>query len=358
MKCFRPQSLGVVLAVSSFLLTATVIPTLSPVYAAESNPSAQNDPASESAAEHSVLYVNPDQGADSPSNGATQATPFKSITFALQQAKTGTVIQLAPGAYGPAETFPLQLKQGVTLQGDPTHKGQGVIINGGAMTPTPSSSRQNVAIMAASGSQIKGVTITNANNRGTGIWVESSNVTISYNTFTNNGREGVVVAGRGAPTIEHSRFQKNQGNGITLMDQAAGRIGNNHFEDTGYGISISGDAAPTLTANTIRLNRSGIVIVDAAQPTLSGNVVEDNREYGLVCTGRNKPVDQGQNIFRRNGQDILVQYVSSSPPMPDDGPVRTVPASQPSVSSAPSPNPPAESQAPRPSGSAKLEILW
>ncbi|MDB9459977.1 DUF1565 domain-containing protein, partial [Dolichospermum circinale CS-545/17] len=47
-----------------------------------------------------TLYVNPATGKDS--NTGSRLNPLKSITCALKQAKTSTIIQLANGTYGTA----------------------------------------------------------------------------------------------------------------------------------------------------------------------------------------------------------------------------------------------------------------
>jgi hypothetical protein len=64
----------------------------------------------------SVIYVNAALGQDAPTSGKTEATPLKTISYALQQAEPGTTIQLSSGSYTAqsGEVFPLILRPGVT----------------------------------------------------------------------------------------------------------------------------------------------------------------------------------------------------------------------------------------------------
>ena len=115
-----------------------------------------------------VLYVNGTSGQDSPTSGKAEASPLKTIAYALQQAQPGTTIQVSPGSYSAAsgEIFPLILKPGITLRGDEATKGQTTTINGGGQVNTVSLARQNVTIFAMQDSAIRGLTITNPLSRG------------------------------------------------------------------------------------------------------------------------------------------------------------------------------------------------
>ncbi|MGC1395168.1 MAG: hypothetical protein WA828_12885, partial [Coleofasciculaceae cyanobacterium] len=44
-----------------------------------------------------TFYVNPTTGTDAAGAGTTEATAYRTITYALQQAGAGSVVQLAPG---------------------------------------------------------------------------------------------------------------------------------------------------------------------------------------------------------------------------------------------------------------------
>ncbi|MBV8885346.1 MAG: DUF1565 domain-containing protein [Chroococcidiopsidaceae cyanobacterium CP_BM_RX_35] len=256
-----------------------------------------------------VIYVNPNSGTDSSGAGKTEAAPVKTITYALTQAQPGTVIQLASGNYTAqtGEVFPLDVKQGVTLRGDPATKGQNIVIFGGGNYISPAFARQNIAVRAENDSVIIGVTISNPNTRGTALWIESTNPTVENNTFTKNNREGIFVLGTAAPKIESNVFTKNQGNGISVAGSAQGEIRNNLFQDTGFGLAIGGKSSPMVTENQIVQNKDGLFIDDSASPVLRSNTIKNNTQDGIVITLNGQPDlgtadNPGQNIIRSNGK--------------------------------------------------------
>ena len=256
-----------------------------------------------------VIYVNPITGKDGTDAGVTQVTPYKTITYALSQAKANTIIQLAPGSYikDNGEVFPLDVKQGVTLRGDEATKGQTTVIIGSGSFISPTIAGQNVTILAENDSRISGVTVTNPNSRGTAVWVESTNPTIENNTFSNSKREGVFVTGTGAPKIQNNVFTKNDANGIAMIRSAQGEVRNNQFETTGFGLAIGDQATPLVTDNNIVQNNDGIVINGTARPVLRNNVIAFNRDNGVVVTQNGQPdlgttANPGKNLIRNNGR--------------------------------------------------------
>lgn len=259
-----------------------------------------------------TVYVNAQTGNDSPGAGNSQATPYRTITYALQQVQAGTVIQLALGSYTKesGEAFPLTVKRGVTLQGDSSTKGQGILIIGGGQYLSPTFAGQNVTIIAETDSQISGLTVTNPNKRGTGVWVESSNPTIENNTFSDSKREGIFVTGNAAPKIQNNLFTRNDGNGISIARAAAGEIRGNSFVSTGFGIAIGGTASPLVVENRISQNVDGIYINDSARPVLRNNLIQNNSRDGVVATINAQPDlgtadNPGNNIIRNNGKSEL-----------------------------------------------------
>jgi parallel beta-helix repeat protein len=283
-----------VIASSSMLLTSQVNAGSPPTVIAQIPVSA------------TVIYVNPVIGQDSSSAGITPEAPYKTITFALSQAKSNTVIKLAPGTYtkDTGETFPLLLKLGVILVGNESIKGQGTVIIGGGHYTSRTFARQDITILAEN-TTIAGITVTNPNQRGTAVWVESSSPTIKNNTFTDSIRDGVFVTGTGNPKIENNLFIKNRGNGISITKYAQGEIRNNSFEDTGFGLAIGGSSTPLVEGNQILQNQDGIFISEYAKPILRKNVIQNNRRDGIVATidalpnlGTND--DPGSNLIRNN----------------------------------------------------------
>lgn len=262
-----------------------------------------------------TLYVNPETGQDSSDAGSSEAKAYKTITYALKQAKPGTVIQLAPGTYSQesGEVFPLAIGQGVTLRGDESTKGQGILIVGSGNFISPTFARQNIAILAQNESAIGGVTVTNPENRGTGVWIETSNAVVSNSTFTNSVREGVFVTGKANPKIENNVFIQNKGNGVSVAKSAQGEVRNNLFQNTGFGVAVSDLASPLITDNQIIQNNGGVVVNGSSKPVLRSNVIQDNRDHGLVVIQNAQPdlgtaENPGKNIIRNNGQKDIKKF--------------------------------------------------
>jgi parallel beta-helix repeat protein len=255
-----------------------------------------------------IIYVNLTTGIDATAAGNSEATPYRTITYALQQAASGTIVQLAPGSYTSqtGEVFPLVVKEGVILRGEPSNKGQRIGIIGGGLYASPTLAGQNVTIRAEKDSEITGITFTNPNTRGTAVWIESTNTNVNNNTFSNSRREGVFVSGTANPKIEDNVFTKNEGNGITVARQSTGEVRNNVFQETGIAISVSESASPLLAGNTIVQNDDGVVVTGSAAPILRNNTIENNKRNGVVAISNAQPNlgtadSPGQNRIRNNG---------------------------------------------------------
>ncbi|WP_414564739.1 MULTISPECIES: DUF1565 domain-containing protein [unclassified Anabaena] len=266
-----------------------------------------------------IIYVNPTTGTDTAGVGKTEATPYKTITYALSQAQSGTTIQLAPGTYNSdtGEKFPLLLNPGVSLRGDESSRGQAVLITGGGFYTSRTFARQDITILANNNSTISGVTVTNQNPRGTGVWVESSNPTITNNTFTNSAREGVFVTGTSNPRVENNLFVQNQGNGISIARTSQGEIRNNLFQDTGFGLAIGGSSTPLIEGNQIIQNQDGLFISESARPILRKNVIQNNKRDGLVATVNAQPdlgtnENPGGNLIRGNARHDVNNATTSN----------------------------------------------
>jgi parallel beta-helix repeat protein len=261
-----------------------------------------------------VLLVNPATGNDATADGSEQA-PFKTITQALQVARSGTVILLTPGIYSPesGETFPIALKPGITLQGNPQTRGQGIVIQGSGFFLSPTFARQKVAVLGANQATLAGVTITNPEPQGYGLWIESSSPAVVDSTFTGNTHDGISVNGRSNPLIRGSYFYDNGANGITIYGTSRPEVRGNIFEKTGFAINVNQKAAPLLVGNRITQNKDGIVVQATARPVLRNNSVEANERDGLVAIAQSRPdlgtkADPGGNFFRNNGQmDVNVK---------------------------------------------------
>ena len=255
-------------------------------------------------AQSNVLFVNPGVRDETIANGSEPA-PFKTITQALRVAQPNTVIRLSTGTYSTSfgETFPLILKPGVSIQGDPRTRGRNIIIQGGGIFISPTFARQNITILGANQAHINGVSIINPNRRGYGLWIESSSPVVTNNTFTGNRHDGISMAGESAPIIRSNYFYQNGANGITIYGTSRPEVRDNIFEKTGFGINIAQKATPVVIGNRITRNRSGVVVQANAKPKLRDNVIEWNTEDGVVAIATSQPnlgtkTEPGGNAFR------------------------------------------------------------
>jgi parallel beta-helix repeat protein len=265
-----------------------------------------------------LLYVNVSSGNDG--NAGTAAAPLKTVTKAMQVAKTGTIVQLAAGNYTAAtgEVFPIVIPMGVTVRGDEPNKGNGFGFTGSGSYVSPSFGPQNITFRLDHGAQLQGVTVTNPARLGTGVWVESSSPTIAHCTFTQNQREGVFVTGNGRPLVTDCIFVRNAVNGLSIVREAKGEYRNNTCQNTGLGIAVGNNASPLLVNNRLTENRSGLVLAQACRPVLRGNVIELNTESGVVVSDTALPdlgsaQDPGENLIRDNAKQDLRN--ATNPPM-------------------------------------------
>lgn len=259
-------------------------------------------------AQSNMLFVDPSVGEQTIGNGSKNA-PFKTITQALQVAQPNSAIVLSPGTYSTSsgETFPLKLKPSVSIQGDPSTRGRNIVIQGGGSFLSPTFAGQNITILGANRASLTGVTVTNPNPRGYGLWIESSSPVVSDNTFTRSNHDGISVTGNSAPTIRNNYFYQNGANGITIYGTSQPEVRENVFEKTGFGINIAQKASPLLIGNRVTQNVDGIVAQANARPVLRGNEIEGNTRDGVVAIAQAIPdlgtaTEPGKNVFRQNGR--------------------------------------------------------
>ena len=326
------------------------------------------------------LYVNPATGNDSAPG--TQSAPFKTLARAFRQAQAGTKIQLAPGTYSAAsgETFPIAVPPGVTVVGNETNKGNGILLTGSGKFPSPTFANQNVTVSLANTAQLRGVTVTNQETRGTAVWVESTNPTIANCTFTNNKREGIFATGNANPIVLDNVAVQNSAAGFTIVRNCKGEWRRNVCQNTGFGIAIGDNAAPLVTENRLFENRSGFVLNGQCRPVLRNNIVERNTAEGLVMTAQavpdlGKSQDPGGNLFRDNAQvdvlngtsAVLVSVGNQVNPARVQGSIdlqlNEVPVSSPNPTPTPTPNPtptpsPNPNPNPAPGGLSDIQGHW
>ncbi len=289
-------------------ITAALVSVSSNVAIAQILPISDRNKSENSISQVNVLFVNPSIGNDTKANGSESA-PLKTITQALRVAKANTEIRLAKGTYSAemGEEFPLIIKQGVSIQGDPGSQGKDIIIQGGGEYLSRYYGSKNIAIVGTGNAKLAGLTITNPTPRGYGLWIESDRPVVENNTFTGSTQDGVAVMGNAAPQIRNNNFYGNGANGITISGTSQAQIEQNTFQNTGFGINIAQNASPQIIANKISGNRTGIVVQASSSPVLRNNSIFSNKEDGLVVIAKAIPdlgnsSSPGGNQFSSNGR--------------------------------------------------------
>ncbi len=271
-------------------------------------------PGTQANSQMNLLYVSSSIGKDS--GDGTKTTPLKTITYALKIAQPNTTILLAPGTYSKetGEVFPLILQPKITIKGNSFNNGKNVLIQGGGNFNSPTLKQKNITIIAANNSTLNGVTVTNPNLQGYGLWIESSGCLISKNTFIGNRLNGISMVGSNIGIIQENSFYNNGRSGITISDNSQPEIRDNLFQNTGVGIKISDDAAPQIIGNRLIENENGIIIQGNARPILRGNYIESNRQNGVAAIAQSLPdlgnsQEPGRNTIRNNGRYDIYSVV-------------------------------------------------
>ena len=230
-------------------------------------------------ADYQTLYVSSEIGYDGAEGSERQ--PLQTVTRALEIAPPNTVIVLAPGRYTQAsgETFPLQLKPGVTIQGTPGARDRAAIIEGGGEFESQMRSWQNAAILAADSAGIAQIVVSNPD--GYGIWVESVSPTILETALIGNRQTGIYITD-GSPRIQGNYFANNRVAGLIVFGASNASIQNNTFEGTGDAIRVMEGATPEIAGNRMTDNNAGLVVIGSARPRLRDNQITGNRRNDVI----------------------------------------------------------------------------
>lgn len=275
-------------------------------------PIAQNPGTVEINSEVKILFVNPATGNDTNGNGQDRCSasrsvglsntsawqsPFKTITQALCLANDNTVILLAVGVYSSesGENFPLQMKPGVTIQGNPRTRGQNIIIQGGASFESERDFNPNITILGANRAGLTGVTITNPNQQGYGLWIESSSPVVLDNSFTGNANSGIYIQGNSAPTIRSNYFFDNGGDGIKVDGTLQPEVRENVFQNKSSGISFADNFIPQLFGNPLTNSSNEEVVEVVSQPELLPEDLSEDLESEEFQTN-NRLIPDSENI--------------------------------------------------------------
>ncbi len=258
-----------------------------------------------------AFYLDPVRGTDS--GVGSRSAPFKTLTHALAQARPGISLQLAPGTYSAAsgERFPLLLPAGVILIGAEASYGKEVVIEGNGVYHSPTLQAQNVALVMADGSQLRGVTVRNPASKGVGIWVESQLPLLSQLTVSQCALAGIFVTGDAKVLIRDCRITDNQASGLLFGRNAKGEVRRTTCDRNGHGIVCGDRAAPLCTDNQLRDNDTGFFLSRESRPVLRRNLITGSTKQGILLKDRAQPdlghaQDPALNIIRSSRSIELV----------------------------------------------------
>jgi Protein of unknown function (DUF1565)/S-layer homology domain len=251
------------------------------------------------------IHVHPLKGDDTAPGNSLY--PLKTLTQALRQAAPGTMISPSRGTYSAetGEVFPLVVPPEIVISGNVAGQGGGVVIQGSGVYQSPTFGPQMVTMVLQGDAELRGVTVTNPAEKGTGIWIESAEPTVAGCTVMQCGREGLLATGTANPLITNCVFQGNRASGATFVRNARGEVRNSLWRQNPFGAVISDQAAPIVISNQLVENRCGMMLSGQATPVLRGNLFAQNQEDGLAVQAQAKPemggaTEPGGNRFRDN----------------------------------------------------------
>ncbi|HUT04613.1 MAG TPA: right-handed parallel beta-helix repeat-containing protein [bacterium] len=250
-----------------------------------------------SAASH--YYVDGEAGNDS--NDGSEGSPWKTITHALASAlSTPATIHVAAGTYSSStngETFPLDMKSYVSLQGEGS---ESTILDAQQaayhVIYCSYVSHLSIEQLTIAGGEAKGAEHTD--KRGGGIYCSDSSPTISNNRITANTAisGGGIGCWGGWPTISGNTISGNSADsnaGGIYCDHSSPMISNNTISkntaDWAGGIYCS-ESSPTIACNAITANTAGglggAIHCWESSPTIENNTISGNRAQhgsGIYC---------------------------------------------------------------------------
>ncbi|HLY74538.1 MAG TPA: DUF1565 domain-containing protein [Planctomycetota bacterium] len=245
-------------------------------------------------------YVDPVGGTDAPGFGSP-GFPFRTIRFALLQALSGDTIFLATGTYSAStETFPILLKPGVTVIGDPASSGATTsIVDGGNYTISGGSqagSMINAGVVMASGSSLSGVKISVS---GVGAVFDGANASLTNCTLTGCGVSGVQVFQSASPTLASNIITQSGGAGVVTFDTSAPILRQN---------SISSNATDGVLANDSSIPNLG----DPLSP--GANTLQSNTQEGLANNTAASAIPAAGNTWNSSvqGADTQGHYAAGA----------------------------------------------
>ena len=156
-----------------------------------------------------------------------------------------------------------------------------------------------------SGSNNNTVTGNTCNNNNYGIYLSGNNSTVTGNTCNNNNR-GIYLSGSNDNTVTGNTCNNNN-YGIYLSGNNSTVTGNTCNNNTYHGIRMLGDNN-TVTGNTCSNNAIGIYLYNGSNNTVTGNTCNNNNN-GIYLSNSSNSTVTGNICIRGTGQ--ASDYTSS-----------------------------------------------
>ena len=199
-----------------------------------------------------AFYIDPVFG-DDFRNDATPLFPFKTITRALHFCIPGDEIILATGTYSASsgEIFPILVKPGVLILGDPASSGTTTAIVGAGNYTIQGGTQMGQVVAAAlvlgGGAQISGVTVTAGGATGVGVVCDGNSPLITSSTLSGCGALGLGVYRTASPTVLSTTVASNGAGGVRTFDTSSPVFRSCAITtNTGDGIRAEDTSAPNL----------------------------------------------------------------------------------------------------------------
>lgn len=200
-----------------------------------------------------------------------------SIAAALEKARPGDTVAVAPGIYSEA----VQLKEGVTLSAQRTHE---AVIKG----PVSADGIQHGRL---EGFEIRGDDI--------GIRIDNSDVVLSRNDVGDGRGVGVEFSGNSRGAIFACVIHNNAGGGVVIGDAAAPAVENNIIEENGVqrgflrpGLFIRSTLHPSVVRNVFAGNGAEPVWLAAPDEAIirrnyffASGKVDERPKFRIVTSG-------------------------------------------------------------------------
>ncbi len=233
------------------------------------------------------LYVDPQSGDDA--NQGSSASPYRTLTHALQSAAPGMVIHLAAGTYDEAggEVWPTQT--GSPPAAEPNvPDGVSITTDGAAAVLTgPGGVTNTSALVFAGVSTVTGVAI-DGFLRGVLVG-PGADVVLDEVDVTGSAREGVLVHGDGRLDLTFSNVHENLGAGIAARGAGDVTIYGTLVRGNATGVIASESASVALRGSDVFVNgsvasggqNSGVLVLDEAEFSVEDALVRDNAYAGI-----------------------------------------------------------------------------